>query len=239
MPSPLARQRVLGALTARRRWIAAVLVGLAVASVVQAVTPSHPRTALVWVAATDLPGGTPLGATDLRPQALPLSAVPAGAIPTSDSLVHRVLGAPLRAGEPVTDIRLLGPDLLAAAAPGDVAAPVHLTDATAMAGVVHAGDTVDVLASDPAGSLTNARASPPVTAEVLARDLTVLAPPVPDAEGSGAMIVLAASAGQAARLSAGATTGALSVVLTDGAVVHANSDGSCPAGARCGGMPAG
>ena len=62
----------------------------------------------------------------------------------------RVLAAPLRAGEPVTDVRLVG-RALAASYPGLTAVPVRLPDA-GMAGLLQVGDRIDLVAADPQGS---------------------------------------------------------------------------------------
>ena len=68
---------------------------------------------------------------------------------STDDAVGRTLAAPLRAGEPVTDVRLVGP-ALAAGAPGADALPVRLPDA-GMVGAARAGDRIDLIATDPQG----------------------------------------------------------------------------------------
>ena len=78
----------------------------------------------VTVAATDLPPGTSLGSagSDGRPAASRVRAFRAAAEP--GPLVGRVLAGGVRAGEPVTDARLVGPGLTALLPDGQVAAPV-------------------------------------------------------------------------------------------------------------------
>ena len=76
----------------------------------------------------------------------------------------RVLAGAVRAAEPLTDARLVGPGLTALLPAGQVAAPVRLAD-LAVAALVRTGDRVDVLATPPG--------SP--TADVVAAAAVVLA----------------------------------------------------------------
>ncbi|TQS21394.1 SAF domain-containing protein [Microbispora sp. KK1-11] len=101
--------RDLRRLTARRRRpIAAVLAGLAVACVLLAVrTPDGVE---VLAAARDLTGGR-LTASDVVVVRLPPDTVPAGAYAPGAPVSGRVLAGPLRRGELLTDARLLGPGL--------------------------------------------------------------------------------------------------------------------------------
>ncbi|MEU7883590.1 SAF domain-containing protein [Microbispora bryophytorum] len=92
----------------RRRPIAAVLAGLAVACVLLAVrTPDGVE---VLAAARDLAGGR-LTASDVVVVRLPPDTVPAGAYVPGAPVSGRLLAGPLRRGEPLTDARLLGPGL--------------------------------------------------------------------------------------------------------------------------------
>ncbi|WP_182525766.1 SAF domain-containing protein [Nocardioides dongkuii] len=143
-------QRVLRAVRravlARRRLLAAVLTAVAVAAGLQAATAPPPATRSVTVAARDLPAGSVIGAGDLTTSAFAPGSVPADLVAEP---VGGVLAAPLRRGEPVTDVRLVGP-ALTAGRPDLVALPVRLPDA-AMAGLLRAGDVVDLVAADPQG----------------------------------------------------------------------------------------
>lgn len=184
---------------ARRRPVVAGLVGLAVVCGLTTLRPAPVASRRVWVAARDLSGGDPLTAADLLAESLPRADLPAGVFAASDRLLGRLLAAPVRRGEPLTDVRLLSPSLLAARGrPGDVAVPVHVADAAATLALVHAGDVVDVIAATGDASGDAPRAS------TLARGLTVLAAPStrdPTGEGGGVLIV-AAPAGTAATLAA-------------------------------------
>ena len=131
----------------RRRVLAAVLTAVAVAAGLHSVTAPPPPRIDVLVAARDLPGGTVLGPGDLTPVPFTPGSVPDDlATPT----VGRTLAAPVRRGEPVTDVRLVGPGL-ADGHPGLTAVPVRLPDA-GMVGLLAAGDRIDLVAADPEGS---------------------------------------------------------------------------------------
>ena len=199
------------ALDWHRRAVTAVLVGVAVLASLSALAPKHPPTRAVWTAAHDLTGGAPLRPADLVLQRIPLSLVPAGALVGGSTVVGRLLAAPVRRGEPLTDVRLLEPSLLAALArPGQVAVPVRLADGAAAAALAHPGDLVDVLA---AGTLDDTgSASAPA---VVAAGVTVLAVPIRDAaSGSDAgLVVVAVTTDQAAALASAATRSRLSLVL--------------------------
>jgi Flp pilus assembly protein CpaB len=134
----------------RRRPLAALLAGLAVLVALSAVRPAAAPTVTVLAAARDLTAGAPLAVADLRPLALPAAAVPAGALRPGAAVLGRLVAGPVRAGEPLTDVRLLGPALLAAFGRGLVAVPVRFADAGAVA-LLHAGDRIDVLTAPPDG----------------------------------------------------------------------------------------
>ncbi len=131
----------------RRRLLAAALTAVAVAAGLHAVAAPPPARVPVLVAARDLPAGAVLGADDLTPARFAPDTVPAGLATTA---VGRILAAPLRRGEPVTDVRLVGPGL-AEGYPGLTALPVRLPDA-GMVDLLRVGDLIDLLATDPQGS---------------------------------------------------------------------------------------
>nr|WP_218860221.1 Flp pilus assembly protein CpaB [Petropleomorpha daqingensis] len=158
----------------------------------------------VVVAAADLAAGTTLSAGDLRVARLPLDTAPAGRADDPSELIGRGLAGAVRAGESVTDVRLVGPGLTSGLPDDQVAAPVRLAD-LAVTALVRAGDRVDVLATAPDAA----------TAEVVAADALVLAAPGPvdEATGDAGLLVLAVDASTAARLAAVATTATLTVSL--------------------------
>lgn len=203
-PAALLR-RTRRAFLARRRLLAALCAGLAVAAALQALAaPPQPRSA-VLVAAHDLAAGTRLRADDLATRGFVAGTVPAGTLTAAEAMGRTTVG-PVRAGEPLTDVRVLDRALLDAY--GDaVAAPVRIADPAAVA-LLRVGDRIDVLAADPQGS----------GARVVASDVPVLALPGRAAAGtdlvSGALVVVAAPEDVARDLAAVGATSLLSLTLS-------------------------
>ena len=189
-----------------RRPIAVALVALALVGLLREVRPAAAPRAPVVVAAHELAAGATVSADDVRTVGVLAESVPAGALRAPP--VGSVLTLPVRSGEVLTDVRVLGAGLLDALGPADlVAAPVHLADPAA-ASVVRVGEEVDVLAAgDAGGSVVAARA----------RVLTV--PTSGSAAGFGAssrddgVVVLAVTPTEAVALAGAASTHALSVAI--------------------------
>jgi Flp pilus assembly protein CpaB len=147
----------------------------------------------------------------VRTARFPAALVPAGAARDPTALRGRVLAAGLRAGEPVTDVRLVGGGLTALLPAGQVAAAVRPAD-LAVTGLVRPGDRVDVLSADGGPG-----------ARPVAEAALVLA--VPEARGAGTaggagddrgpagLLVLAVDRDTAARLAAASAGATLSVTL--------------------------
>jgi pilus assembly protein CpaB len=162
--APLFRERI--AITLRgggwsrpivlRRIVAGLLVLLAAALALQ----PKPGTVTVLVAAHDLAPGSVLVEGDVTTRELPEGIVPSGTMTDAAALVGRVLASAARAGEPITDVRLTGPELVALQAPdGDAATvPVRLSDPD-VAELLHPGAKVDVV------SIGERDAEPTVLAE--------------------------------------------------------------------------
>lgn len=141
-----ARDSVRRALLRRRRPLAALCTGVAVVAGLSAAREPAPATVAVVVAARDLPAGTTLEAGDVRAAAFAAGSAPAG---LSAAPVGRVLAAPVTAGEPLTDVRLVGAGL-AEGRPGLSAVPLRLPD-PGMVALLRVGDTIDLVAADPQG----------------------------------------------------------------------------------------
>ena len=156
----------------RRRVLAAICVGLSVWLSLRAVAGPPPPTTDVLVAAHDLPAGLVLTDDDLSTRAYARGTEPAGLI-AAGLASGRTLAAPLRAGEPLTDVRLVAPGLLQGY-PGLVAVPLRIPDPDTVS-LLRVGDRIDVLATDPAGGGTT----------VVAHGVPVLAlPQLPDEASS-------------------------------------------------------
>jgi len=189
---------------ARRRPLAAGCAAVAVLAGVHAARPPAAPTVAVTVAARDLASGTVLGHDDLVTRRYPAGTAPAGSDPGA---LGRTLAAPVRAGEPVTDVRLVAPTLVAGY-PGRVALPVRIADADAVA-LLRAGDRIGLVAADPRRG----------TASYVAIDVPVLslpAPAEPDSPAAGLtgrLVVVAALPEDVDRIAGAASTEVLSVVI--------------------------
>jgi Flp pilus assembly protein CpaB len=136
----------------RRRLLAVLCVVGAVAAGLRATAPPAAPTDQVLVAVRDLPAGEVLDSDDLRTVEVAPDLAPAGVLTDPSDAAGTILAAPLRAGEPVTDVRLVGPDLVDSA-PGTAALPVRISDA-AQVGLLEVGDEIDLLATDPESRTT-------------------------------------------------------------------------------------
>jgi len=205
LPEPV--HRLLRLASWHRRWFAAGFAGLAVAAALTALAPAGPHVVHVVAAARDIPPGTVLSDDDVAVVGLLPGTVPTGALRDPVSATGRVVAAPLRRGEPLTDVRLVGPSLLGTLEGGLVATPVRIADAGAVR-LLRAGDVVDVLAASTDRSGVAA-------ARAVASDVRVLAVPSPDdsAFDDGALVVLATTSGTAALLARAGVTSRLSVTI--------------------------
>lgn len=156
-----------------RRFGAGLLAALALAL---ALVPRAPGVRVV-VAAHDLAPGVRLAGADLVIREWPAEQVPAGAVHEPAAAEGRVLAGAARAGEALTDVRLVGAELAArlGGSPHAAAVPVRLADGE-VAGLLVPGSRVDV-----------------VTAGVSAGEPVVLA------EGAAVLAVLPPSDGPGAR----------------------------------------
>jgi Flp pilus assembly protein CpaB len=189
-----------------RRLLAAGLAAGAVALALQAAEPAPEPTAPVVVAAAELRGGLALTTGNLELVDMPPDLVPAGAVASIEAAVGHVLAGPMRTGEPLTDVRLIGPGLLTGWGADLVATPVRVAD-PGVAALVRPGDHIDLYAT-PATGLGPAAvvaAQVPVLAIPAAADDALLA--------EGALLLVGTTTRQAASLAEAAVAARLSVVL--------------------------
>ncbi|WP_028643235.1 SAF domain-containing protein [Nocardioides sp. URHA0020] len=184
------RRSLRRAVLARRRLLAALLTAIAVAVGLHATMAPPPATVRVLVASHDLPAGAVIGADDVRRVGFAPGSVPEG---LARDPAGRTLAGPLRAGEPLTDVRLVGPALIDGY-PGLVAVPIRLPDA-GMAGLLRVGDRIDLVSADPQGR----------AAEIVAVGVPVLAlPDTPTEVGaaglSGRLVVVGVAPREVARI---------------------------------------
>lgn len=177
----------------RRRTLAALLAAVAVVAALRTVAPTPGPTVPVLVATRDLASGTVVRGDDLVEAAYPPATAPDG---LARDVVGRTLAAPVRRGEPITDVRLVGP-ALTEGYDDLVAVPVRLPDAGSV-DLLAVGDRIDLVATDPSAG----------DARVIALAAPVLALPAPTEAGdsgglTGRLVVVGAS-----RAAAGAIAGA-------------------------------
>lgn len=195
------------AVGAHRRLLAAACAAAAVGAALSVLAPKPAPMTPVLAAARDLTAGHALRLEDLRALDLPPAAVPGGALRPGAAILGRLVATPVRRGEPLTDVRLVGGSLLAQLpAAGQVAAPVRIADAATVA-LLRPGDRIDVLAATEGAS----------DAAVVAADALVITVPAGDTAGDpldgGALVVLATTPATARRLAQAAVTARLSVTL--------------------------
>lgn len=196
-------RRARRAVLRRRRPLAALFVALSLASTTHAATDPPPPRTPVLVAAHDLASGTVLGPDDLTEVDFAAGSVPDR---LATQPVGRVLASPLRSGEVVSDVRLVGP-ALTDGYPGLTAVPVRLPDADVV-DLLRVGDRVDLVAADPRGT----------GADPVALDVPVLAIPragtdVGASGLAGRLVVVGVPGGSVPRLAAAAVGSFLSVAF--------------------------
>ncbi|MFC6162767.1 Flp pilus assembly protein CpaB [Kribbella jiaozuonensis] len=197
IPSPL--RDLLRAARWHRRLLAGVAAAAAVYFGLLALSPSPPPTVAVLAAARDLTGGAVPTHDDLRTVELPPGAVPSGALRPGADLTARLLSGPVRAGEPLTDARFLGPPAVPS---GSLAYPFRVDDADISA-LLRVGDHINLYA-----------ATSTAAAGLLARSVPVIALPAPRSATAGALIVVAATPEIATRLAQASTNSRITVALT-------------------------
>ena len=163
-------------------------------------------TVTVLTAARDLPAGAVLADDDLAPVEFAPDSVPAGLLPAPAAALGRTTTGPMRAGEPLTDARLLAPDLLAGY-PGKVAAPVRIGDPDAVR-LLRVGDRISLIAADPQGEVAPVEVAAAVPVIAIPRTR-------PGSTGltTGALLVVAVSADTARLLAGHAVASYLTAVV--------------------------
>lgn len=189
-----------------RRAAAALLVGFAV---VLALAPGRGESAggSVVVAGRDLSPGTVLEASEVTLRELPAELTPDGAARAPDAVLGRTLAAPVRRGEPLTDVRLTGSELARAATanPDAVSVPLRLAD-PGVAALLHVGAVVDVVTA-------GERQHEPVVLARGARVLAVLEADNRTEARDGRLVLVALDPGAATRVAAASISQQLTVTV--------------------------
>ncbi len=185
------------------RALAAVLSGAAVFLFARAAAPPPADTVSVVVAAHDLSGGADLQPGDVSLVHLPPNVTADGTYSSLATVIGHTVAAPMRAGEPLTDRRLLGRSLLAGYGTGLVAAAVPIQNPDVVA-LLHPGDAIDVYA---ARSTVG-----PATLLASAAPVVTLPQSTGDTE-QGGLVLLAVTPAQAASLASASATSPLFIAL--------------------------
>lgn len=223
-----------------RRGVSAVCAATAVLSLGLALRPPSPPTIAVPIASRALSTGHRLGPEDLTIAQVAAAITPPN-LPgaSSEALVGRVLAAPVLAGEPIVESRLVGTETGAWDVGGGTRPiPVRFADAAAV-DLIDAGQRLDVLAAaagEPGDAVPRAR--------VVARDVLVLAVVRqseadgggllgrPSASGDGAgrsdLVVLAATSQQSLEIAAAEVAARLTFTLAGPPPGPERSDGAPP-----------
>ncbi len=205
--------------TARKALAAALLATAALLAFAPGESDAS-RTSPVVVTARDVATGTTLRVADVTLARLPPDAVPTGALTTTDAAVGAMLAGSARAGEPLTDARLVGggeltgADGAAGSRADDVTGsddtatvPIRLSD-VAITGLLRPGTRVDVITADDTSD----------EGRVLASDATVVTVTAPDeisqtAARDGPLVLIALPADTATQVAAASLRQPVTVTL--------------------------
>jgi len=188
-------ERIRAFIFDHRRPLAAACAALAVLAAIDALQPQSDTTSLT-VVAHDIESGRILSSKDLTTAQVPKSAHPSHALAVKDAVGRRAAG-PMRAGEAVTDRRVLSSRDL-----GDqgVLTMVSIDDPAALIGI-RVGDRVDVVTTAGEGR-----------AHVVVRGASVATLPA-TANGSVATVGLSSSDNDALILADAAVDGGIRLVV--------------------------
>nr|WP_284980836.1 Flp pilus assembly protein CpaB [Arthrobacter sp. efr-133-TYG-118] len=144
-PAGQSRHRSFGNwLNRNRRLAVALLLCVAVGIIVHQLTPASEQRATVLAAARDLPAGSTLTDSDLKPLEVLPDGVPAGALTSGAGYGGKQLASPLQRGQIPTDAQLLGPGLLTGTAPSTAAVPLRMADPASIQ-LISPGQLVNVV----------------------------------------------------------------------------------------------
>ncbi|MGM7777662.1 Flp pilus assembly protein CpaB [Arthrobacter sp. KNU-44] len=204
-------------LNRNRRLVVALLLCVAAGIAVHQLTPASERRATVLAAARDLPAGSTLTDTDLKPLDVLPDGIPAGALTPRTGYGGKQLASPLQKGQIPTDAQLLGPGLLTGTAPATAAVPLRMADPASIQ-LISPGQLVNVVLTAADGL-----EGPGKKSELLASAVPVL---WTSAQGGKAnqwlgtneadgLVVVAANPQQAEILAGASTRGKLFFVLVN------------------------
>jgi pilus assembly protein CpaB len=173
----------------------------------------------VVVAEVELPVGSEIRAEHLRAVDWPVASRPEGALRDPAQLVGKVIASHVYRHEPILAARLAGAEgggLSAMLAPGTRAVAVRVDDVVGVAGFVHPGDSVDVIAT-----IRSDGGAPITSSKVILQNIKVLAvgkeldqrTKGPDKVVQATVATLQVDPSQSERLALAATQGKLLLTL--------------------------
>ena len=202
-PAGLSRIRLL---TYRyRRPLAAGSAGLAVLLTLSVLRPAAPPTIDVLVAATDLPPGATITASDITTRAVSPDTI---GLTNPDQVIGHMLATGIAAQEPITTTRLATGVGASALASGETAVPIRLADA-ALAEFLQPGDVIDLVSADDVGG------------QIIAEAVRVITIPRQDSSGflsgsnlrASSLLLVAVPRRAATEVAASALRGPLAAVV--------------------------
>lgn len=204
-------------LNRNRRLVVALLLCVAAGIAVHQLTPASEQRVTVLAAARDLPAGSTLADSDLKPLEVLPGGAPAGALTSGTGHRGKQLASPLQKGQVPTDAQFLGPGLLTGAGPATAAVPLRMADSASIQ-LVSPGQLVNVVLTAADGL-----EGPGKKSELLAAAVPVL---WTSAQGgrasqwlgtneSDGLVVVAANPQQAEILAGASTRGKLFFILVN------------------------
>lgn len=174
-------------------------------AVLQLFAPPRPTGKQVLVAASDIPPGKAVSASQLHLLDVPASLVTAGTLTSLDEVVGKVPAVPVPAGTIISSAHLVTPKTVA---PGHLLVPTRVSDSGVLS-LIKPGDRVTLMTVSAAGE-----------AQVLAQSVRVVAVPTqvdsslasPDSS-QGPLLLLEVSADAAPRVAAASMQRAISITL--------------------------
>ncbi|AOW91828.1 flagellar biosynthesis protein FlgA [Rhodococcus sp. WMMA185] len=194
-----------------RRILAAGLTALAVLLLVRG-NPDFDRSPVV-VAVRDLEPGRALTDEDVDLAEWESGTLPEGVVTAVADVAGRTLAGPVRAGEPLTDVRVLGPRLAAVAADVEDAriVPIRLAD-PAVTELLREGDRVDVLTVD-SQTPVNPDRQPGATVLATRAAVVLVTPSANGRDQRERVVMLALPAPEAITVAAASLTNAITVTF--------------------------
>ncbi|MGH3437127.1 MAG: Flp pilus assembly protein CpaB [Sciscionella sp.] len=193
-----------------RRAVAIALLLLAGALAVRPAAAGGTARVPALVAARDLAAGTVLGPADVTVRSLPPDALPDRVLTTPAAATGRALAGAVRSGEPITDVRVVGPanTRLTTGNADAATVGVRLADA-GVAELLRPGMRVDVVSSGD----TEYPSGPPQAGTLATNATVITVGDAPKSTDHGRLVLLALPRDIATRVAAASLNGPVTVTF--------------------------